>query len=156
VKKLISIGVALALVAMVVLPFGVTASGTYVEPTTYAKIPFAIVQSGLNMMGQMLDIVGGTLGLPAWLNATTLDVVAEWAGGPLGWSVDMLAWGLDLVGEVLGGLQPILTAMNVSLPLDLGLVTDLFTLVACKLLMPWNNASSTMNFTPCAWSNVTR
>ena len=153
-KKLISIGVALALVAMVVLPLGVTASGNYTPPTTYAKIPFAIVQSGINMLGQMLDVVGVTLGMPSWLNATTLDVVAEWAGGPLAWSVDMLAWGLDLVGEVLAGLDPILTAMNVTLPLNLTLMKDLFDMVACKLLMPWNNASSTMNFTPCDWAGV--
>jgi hypothetical protein len=151
VKKLISIGVALALVAMVVLPLGVTASGlgNYTTPTTYAKIPFSIVESGIMMVGLLLDAVGGTLGMPGWLNSTTLDVVAEWAGGPLAWSVDMLAWGLDLVGEVVGALDPIITAMNVTLPLNLTLVVDLFEVMACKLLMPWNPVAGNMTFSPC-------
>jgi len=156
VKKLISIGLALALVAMMVLPLGVTASGNYTAPTTYAKIPFAIVQSGLNMAGYVLDALGSTLGLPAWLNSSIMDIFAEWAGGPLGWSVDMLAWGLDLVGEVVGAMDPILKAMNVSLPLNLGDLTDLLDLVACKLLMPWNPGSSNMTFDPCGWANVTK
>jgi len=127
--------------------FAATLTG--ILPSTYAKIPFAIVQSGFTMLGQILDALGSTLGLPTWLNSTVMDVVGEWVGGPLSWSVDMLAWGLDLAGEVVGGLQPILTAMNVSLPLDLGDLTDLLDIVACKLLMPWNPAASTTNFTPC-------
>jgi hypothetical protein len=43
VKKLISIGVALALLTMVVVPGAVAA---YTTPDTYAKVPFAIIQSG--------------------------------------------------------------------------------------------------------------
>jgi len=103
VKKLISIGVALALLTMAVVPGAVAAQDDYEEPCTYAKIPFAIIQSGLEMVGGLLDSLASTLGLPDWLDDVVLTI-APWAGGPLSWSVDMLAWGVNLGGSVLGGL----------------------------------------------------
>jgi len=105
VKKLISIGLALALLTMAVVPAAVAADDAcYVTPTTYAKIPFAIVQSGFSLVGNILGSIGGTLGLPSWLDASLMNSIGGWAGGPLGWSVDMLAWGVDLGGTVLGSL----------------------------------------------------
>jgi hypothetical protein len=79
VKKLISIGVALALLAMVVLPVGVAAD---IQPSSYAKIPFAII-------GSLFEMIGDLLGL----------------AGPLAWSVDMLAWGVALFSKVYGQLD---------------------------------------------------
>ena len=71
-KKLISIGVAVALLAMVVLPVAVAADECYTTPATYAKIPFAIVQSGFQLVGSILTSSGrSTLGLPTWINAVT-------------------------------------------------------------------------------------
>ena len=65
-KKLISIGVALALLAMVVVPGAVAA---YTPPVTYAKVPFAIIQSGFELIGDLLTATGtSSLGLPTWLN----------------------------------------------------------------------------------------
>jgi len=60
VKKLISIGVVLALVAIVVLPIGVAAQCEYdgIVPATYAKIPFAIIQSGFHLVGIILTVIG--------------------------------------------------------------------------------------------------
>jgi hypothetical protein len=116
VKKLISIGVAAALLAMVVLPVGVAAAD--VVPTTYAKIPFAIVQSGFSMLGCLLPEVAdiltaagyGTVGgidLAKVLGKAgpVLNTLGAWAGGPLAWSVDMLGWGLGAVECVLGYLS---------------------------------------------------
>ena len=100
----------MALLAMVVLPVAVAAGG-YVSPTTYAKIPFAIVQSGFTLLGTILDSIGVTLGLPTWLNSGLMNSIGGWAGGPLGWSVDMMAWGLGLGGTVLGTL-----AVTLGLP----------------------------------------
>jgi hypothetical protein len=106
VKKLISIGVVLALLALVVLPGAVGAAD--VVPSTYAKIPFAIVQSGFYMLGCLLGdldtILGGMIALPFDLAdlAPVMNTLGAWAGGPLSWSVDMVAWGVDIVNCIVG------------------------------------------------------
>ena len=147
-KKLISIGVALALLAMVVLPVGVTA---YAPPPTHAKVPFAIIASGLDMMGQLLDALAtADLGLPAWLNSNITGIISEWTIGPLSWVVDMLSWGFWLGGAVMSSVQPILTGMNVSLPFNLTDVAVVFDTIACGLLKCCFTTNCTGNFTPCA------
>ena len=151
-KKLISIGVALALLAMVVLPVGVTA---YTNPVTYAKIPFAVVASGLDMIGQLLDILAVDLGLPTWLNSNVTGIIAEWTGGPLSWTVDMLSWGFWLGGAVLSGMDSLLASMNVALPFAMGDVAVILNTVACGLLICWSTTNCTGNFTPCAGLNMT-
>jgi hypothetical protein len=108
VKKLISIGVVLALVALVVLP-AAAAADTYVPPVTFAKIPFAIVQSGFTLVGIILTSAGTALGLPTWINADLMNSIGGWAGGPLAWTVDMLAWGVDLVGSI---ITPLATTLG--------------------------------------------
>ena len=75
-----------------------------IAPTTYAKIPFAIIQSGFHLVGQILGATGSSLGLPSWITPTLIDDIGSWAGGPLSWSVDMLGWGLGLVGTILDSL----------------------------------------------------
>ncbi|HXZ94572.1 MAG TPA: hypothetical protein VEG28_01490 [Dehalococcoidia bacterium] len=150
-KKLISIGVVVALLALVVLPGVVGADGpSYTPPVTYATIPFAIIQSGFTLVGALIDDVGSVLGLPSWLNSTLLDTVGGWAGGPLTWSVSMVAWGLDLVGEVLGGIQPILTGMKVSLPFNLTDLQSVVNIVVCKLQMAYSNATSNATLPACS------
>jgi hypothetical protein len=120
VKKLISIGIVVALLALVVLPAAVAAD-TYTPPVTFAKIPFAIVQSGFHLVGIILTAAGTALGLPTWINAALLDSIGGWAGGPLAWSVDMLAWGVDLVSSILTPL-----ASTLGLPTWLpGVLTSL-------------------------------
>jgi hypothetical protein len=109
VKKLISIGVALALLAMAVVPAAVAAAD--VVPTTYAKIPFAIVQSGFYMLGCLMGDVADVLsaagyGTVAGIDLTKLlpaaspifNTLGGFVGTPLGWSVDMMAWGVKMVG----------------------------------------------------------
>ncbi|MDH4068579.1 MAG: hypothetical protein OEU97_06615 [Dehalococcoidia bacterium] len=124
-KKLISIGVALALLAMVVLPVSAAA---YTPPETFAKVPFAILASGIELVGTILGAVAGDLGLPTWI-APLMPTIADWTYGPLSWTVDMLGWGLGLVGSVLD-----------SIASELGLPTWLAPLVntiACSLFTPF-------------------
>ena len=72
-----------------------------VVPQTYAKIPFAILESGLALVGSLLATLAPTLGLPDWLDDVVLSI-APWTGGPLSWTVDMLGWGLGLVADHTG------------------------------------------------------
>jgi hypothetical protein len=143
VKKLISIGVVLALVAIVVLPIGVAAQCEYdgIVPATYAKIPFAIIQSGFHLVGIILTGAGSSLGLPSWINAALIDNIGSWAGGPLSWTVDMMGWGLGLVGAVLA-----------ALPTSVGLPTwlpDIVNTITCQLFAPFSCNVTGATFTPC-------
>ena len=149
-KKLISIGVVLALLTLVVLPAAVAADD--VLPTTYAKIPFAIVQSGFYMIGCLLPEVAdvltaagyGTVGgidLAAVLGSVgpVVNTLGAWAGGPLAWSVDMLGWGLGIVECVVGVIAT-----------PLGLPDYIDDLIACitDALTECYPASQTCNDVP--------
>jgi hypothetical protein len=137
VKKVISIGVALALLAMVVVPLGVAA---YTPPETYAKVPFAIVQSGFELIGEILDVLPADLGLPSFVNSALMDTIGSWAGGPLSWSVDMLGWGLGLVGTVLSSL-----AVPLGLP---DWIAPTVNTIACQLFAPFGDVVGPV-FDPC-------
>ena len=110
-KKLISIGVALALLTMVVVP-GTAAA--YTEPATFAKVPFAIIQSGIELAGTLLDQLGAELSLPEWLTSNVTTPIAEWAGGPLAWVVDMLAWGMGVGGDIMGLLPDYISYLQLA------------------------------------------
>jgi hypothetical protein len=140
VKKLISIGVALALLTMAVVPGAVAA---YTPPDTYAKVPFAIIQSGLELVGDIVGALPTDMGIPAWI-ADITDTMAPWAGGPLSWTVDMLAWGMSVMGDIMVLLEPVI---GDTLPIDLG---GLFDLIACDLMMCWSATNCTGEFAPCA------
>jgi len=148
VKKLISIGVALALLTMAVVPAAVAADD-YTPPATYAKVPFAIIQSGLELVGFLLGELGTELGLPDWLNPTLIDPIAEWAGGPLSWTVDMLAWGMSVGGDLMALITPML---GDTIPIDLG---ELFDIIACDLMTCWSTTNCTGEFCPCVGLNIT-
>ena len=147
-KKLISIGVALALLTMMVMPALVAAQecpdiAPYEYPDTYAKIPFAILESGFTMVSQLLTVLGAvtpSLGIPTWL-ADVVDAIGPWTGGPLSWSVDMLGWGLGIAGTLLGAL-----AVPLSLP---GWLAPTVQNLACAVFMPYNCNVTGVEFTPC-------
>ena len=108
-KKLISIGVALALLTMAVVPGAVAAQ---ITPDTNAKIPFAIIGSGIQMIGEVMGLaqvivegMGVTLPFDLADVQPITDVVGNWTAGPLAWTVDMLAWGIDLAGTLYGTLD---------------------------------------------------
>ena len=132
---------------MAVVP-GVAAA-QYTEPDTYAKVPFAIIQSGFDLVGTLLETLGPTLGLPEWLDADLMGEIGGWAGGPLSWTVDMLGWGIWLVGDVIGAAGALVEAMGVALPFELTDVAALFSTIACDLFTPWA-AFEGPPFDPCA------
>jgi hypothetical protein len=147
VKKLISIGVALALLALAVVPGAVAA---YDPPTSYAKIPFAIVQSlfdlGVDLV-PAIEAVAGELPLPL---DDIFTAVGDWAGGPLSWTVDMLAWGLGLGADVVEAADGILTGLGVDLGFPLSDVAGIINIVACGLLTCYATTECTGTFDPCA------
>jgi len=146
VKKLISIGVALALLTMVVVP---GAAAAYTTPDTYSKVPFAILQSGFELAGDLLTALGTDLGLPAYLNETLMDTIGGWAGGPLSWTVDMLAWGLEMGGEIWALVD---TTFGIGYPA----IGDVMFIVACKLMTCWSATNCTGDFfCPCISANLT-
>ena len=138
-KKLISIGVALALLTMAVVPGAVAA---YTPPETYSKVPFAIVQSGFELVGELLDALGGEFGLPEYLDADLMNTIGTWAGGPLSWTVDMLAWGLGLGADVYLLVDD---AFDIGYPV----LGELLDTMACGLLVCWSATNCTGTFSPC-------
>jgi len=152
VKKLISIGVALALLTVALVPVAVTAQCEYdagdyglIEPDTYAKIPFAIVESGLAMVGNLmgdlgpvLDAAGITLPLDLADLTPIFNTVAGFAGGPLSWTVDMLGWGLGILSPIIGALPE-----ELGVPAWVGDVVDalvchIFAPFECAVGDPWD------------------
>jgi hypothetical protein len=142
VKKLISIGVAIALLTMAVVPGAVAAQD--IEPSTYAKIPFAIIGSGIQLVGDIIEAVPMIADqLPAGLDIKAVtDLVAPWTAGPLAWTVDMLAWGVDLMATV---LEPVLETFAP----DFAWATGIFEDIACGLCTPWTDNVTGSAFTPC-------
>jgi hypothetical protein len=137
VKKLISIGVALALLTMAVVPGAVAA---YTPPATYSKVPFAIIQSGFELLDQILpDVLHEFAPDIEWV-ADLMAPIGEWAGGPLSWTVDMLAWGLDFMATLWA---------TADLAFDIGFpeIGDLLHDAGCGLLTCWSDTNCTGNFT---------
>ena len=128
--------------AMVVLPVGAAA---YTTPPTYSKVPFAIVQSGFELVGKILTAVGPSIGaIPAWLNEDLMNTIGGWAGGPLSWTVDMLAWGLDLGATIWASVGPVLGIEEADMPLG-----AILSGLACGLLTCWSATNCTGTFAPC-------
>jgi len=141
VKKLISIGVALALLTMAVVPSAVAA---YDPPPTYSKVPFAIIASGFQLLENLWPDLDAALGMDMLWLGNVFGELSDWTFGPLSWTVDMLAWGVDLTGKVLDAV-PMITDM---LPEGLDLVA-LFETIACGLLTCWSSSNCTGQFDPC-------
>jgi hypothetical protein len=137
VKKIISVGVALALLAMVVLPVGVAAQAD--EPRTYATTPFAILAALIDVIGELVDMANSKfgLGLPEGGVSQFTDLLSDFTYGPLSWTVDMLAWGLDIVAQV---ADPVVAQF---MP-DYGWIVDILNDLVCKLYRPWGDIE-------CAW-----
>jgi hypothetical protein len=160
VKKLISIGIALALLAIAIVPVAVAAQTDcaydtpddypvpYIEPATYAKIPFAIIESGLAMVGGLMGDLGPileaaeiTLPLDLAQLSPIFYAIGGFAGGPLSWTVDMMGWGL-------GMLSPLLAALETA---DLGLpawLTDVVDAIVCHIFAPFECVTGT-SWAPC-------
>jgi hypothetical protein len=149
VKKLISIGVALALLAMVIVPVTVAAQDytPVAYNSTYSKIPFGILSTGLNLVATLLgpDALGTALALPAWL-PDAIGPVADWVGGPFAWLTELTAWSMVTVGDVMAKVGPLLEAVSpgISDTLPLGDVATLFYTIANRIFDTGNIPTSEM------------
>ena len=140
-KKLISIGVALALLAMVVVPGAVVAQD---EPGTYSKTPFGILGTGIMLIGDLLaeaqnivDAMDIDLGFNLGDVGPITNLVGNWTGVNLAWMTDMTAWSMVVVGDVVQQGAVALDAMGIDLGMDLGPVADIFYVVGARLWDPW-------------------
>jgi len=143
VKKLISIGVALALLTMVVVPVGVAAQDVE-DPGTFSKTPFGILGSGIQLIGDLLGdldpIIGAVADLPIDLAdlAPIMDKVGGWTAVDLAWMTDMTAWSMVLVGDVMKTSVPLLGALGVDEEtLPMGDVAEMLYVVGARLWDPW-------------------
>jgi len=130
VKKLISIGVALALLTMAVVP-GVVAADD--PPPTYAKIPFTIIGEGVNLVGSLVSMADSKLGLGLGFDVAQFTApIAAFTQGPLSYTVDMVAWGLDIVVQALDVILP-------EFMPDFAWLADVLDDIMCKIFMPFGD-----------------
>jgi hypothetical protein len=139
VKKLISIGVALALLAMVVVPVAVAAD-TYTPPVNYSKIPFQILGTGVEMVGNLVNALGVSLGT---LNITAITgTVAPWIEGPFSWLTELTGWTMVAVGDVVGAAADVVGAVaGNSTAAYLTDIQPVFYTMAARLFDPWGTYS---------------
>ena len=143
-KKLISIGVALALLTVVIVPGAVAAQppscpeSDYTYPTTYAKIPFAILESGFQLLETLWPDLDPALGIGMLWVGPVLGELGAWAGGPLGWTVDMLGWGLGVVAGIVDALGPTLGLPDYVGTLLNEVVCSIFTPFDCVVGPAWD------------------
>ena len=146
-KKLISIGVALALLAMVIVPVTVAAQDDY-QPvaynSTYSKIPFGILSTGLTLVADLMETLAPTLGLPDWI-PSAIEPIAGWVGGPFAWLTELTAWSMVTVGDVLAKTSPLLEAFGMDpTALPLGDVATLFYTIANRIFDTGNIPTADM------------
>lgn len=142
-KKLISIGVALALLTMVVVPVGVAAQDVE-DPGTFSKTPFGILGSGIQLIGDLLGdldpIIGAVAELPIDLAdlQPIMDKVGGWTAVDLAWMTDMTAWSMVLAGDVAKSSVPLLGVLGVDEEtLPMADVADMLYVVGARLWDPW-------------------
>lgn len=143
-KKLISIGVVLALVALVVLPVAVGADYTpTVYNSTYSKIPFGILSTGIALIANLTSagVLGTALGLPAWL-PDALNPIADWVGGPFAWLTELTAWSMVTVGDVVSKASGLLSTFGVTV--DISGISNLTYVIANRIFDTGNIPTAAM------------
>jgi hypothetical protein len=144
VKKLICIGVAVALLAMVVMPVAVGADYTpTVYNSTYSKIPFGILSTGIALIANLTSasVLGTALGLPTWL-PDALNPIADWVGGPFAWLTELTAWSMVAVGDVVAKASGLLSTFGVTI--DISGVSNLTYVIANRIFDTGNIPTSEM------------
>jgi hypothetical protein len=141
VKKLISIGVALALLAMVVVPLGVAADFPD-DPGAYAKTPFGILGSGIQMVADIVNDLATAIdgfGLPvsAAEISGVLGTVGEWTGVNLAWLTDMTGWGMVAVGDVVTVIKPLAATMGFDT--YVGPIANVFYVLGGRIFDEWGS-----------------
>ena len=122
---------------MAVVPAAVAAddlsASNYTAPQTYAKTPFALIASGFSMLTNLWPSLDSALGMDMpWLG-DVFEEFAYWTYGPLGWTVDMLGWGIALGADVVGQLDSVISGMGLDLPFQMSDVEGILDTVACGL-----------------------
>jgi hypothetical protein len=140
VKKLISIGVALALLTMVVVPAAVAAAGFPDDPGTYSKTPFGILGTGIQLVGTIVTDLATAIdgfGLPvsAAEIAGVLNSVGGWTGEELAWLTDMTGWSMVAVGDVVGVIKPLAATMGFDAYIEP--VADVFYMLGARIFDTW-------------------
>jgi hypothetical protein len=142
VKKLICIGVALALLAMAVVPVAVAADYTpTVYNSTYSKIPFGILSTGIALLANLTDVLAVPLSLPTWL-PDALNPIADWVGGPFAWLTELTAWSMVTVGDVVAKASGLLSTFGVTI--DISGVSNLTYVIANRIFDTGNIPTSQM------------
>lgn len=126
-KKLIGIGVALALLTMMVVPGAVAAQD---EPDTYIDVPFWVVGEGIELVGELLDMEEAKMGFIGYDLGQFFTPIAAFTEGPMTWTVDMLGWGVDVIAQVAG---PVID----NFAPDYGWIVEVLNTLACKFYMPF-------------------
>ena len=133
-KKLISIGVALALLALLVIPFTVAAADDTPTTATYSKIPFGILGEGLNTITDIVvalpaSLTGGTD--LSWIGSV-ITPISGYVEGPLSWLTDLTGWSMVAVGDVVSQADTIIGAVA-TLPFPLSDVATMFYTIANRM-----------------------
>lgn len=141
-KKLISIGVALALLTMVVVP-SVVAADYPDDPGTYAKTPFGVLGTGVELIGEIVDNIPYVADMLA--DYVDVPVVTGLIGGYVGenfaWLSDLTSWTMLTVGDVVYALEPLLDTLGAG---DyVGPVEDVFYVLGGRMLDVWGAIATT-------------
>jgi len=145
VKKLISIGVALALLTMAVVPVAVAADYPD-DPGAYSKTPFGVLGSALGLVSDIVEDLASAIdgfGLPVTAAelAGVLDTVGDWTGVNLAWLTDMTGWSMVVVGDVVSVIEPLADTMgfgDYTKP-----IADVFYVLGGRVFDAWDSLSVT-------------
>jgi hypothetical protein len=135
VKKLISIGVALALLTMAVVPAAVAADFPD-DPGAYSKTPFGILGSGVVLVADIVNDLAAVIdgfGLPVAAAdlASVINSVGGWTGEELAWLTDMTGWSMVAVGDVVSVIKPLADTMGFGDYIDP--VADVFYVLGARV-----------------------
>jgi hypothetical protein len=140
VKKLISIGVALALLVTFMVPVAVGADFP-TDPGTYSKTPFGILGSAIVLVGNIVNDLATTidgLGLPVTAAeiAGVLGSVGDWTGINLAWMTDMTGWSMVAVGDVVTVIEPL--AATLAFDEYTKPIADIFYVIGARIFDAWD------------------
>ena len=140
-KKLISIGVALALLVTFMVPVAVGADFPD-DPGEYSKTPFGILGSAIVLVGDIVNDLATTidgLGLPVTAAeiAGVLGSVGDWTGINLAWMTDMTGWSMVAVGDVVTVIEPLADTMGFGDYMKP--VADIFYVIGARIFDAWDS-----------------
>ena len=144
-KKLISIGVALALLVTFMVPVAVGADFP-TDPGMYSKTPFGILGSAIRLVGDIVTDLATAIdgfGLPVTAAEISgvLFSVGDWTGINLAWMTDMTGWSMVAVGDVVTVIEPLAATMGFGEYIKP--IADVFYVIGARLFDAWGDITST-------------